>query len=168
MKYIKGNLIRLALEGYFDVIGHGCNCFCAQKSGIASGINATFGTGNSNIYKLESAERRGDVSKLGEIEGHSFSLPHNLSMLENNIAPVTDRKEVVVVNCYTQYSMGTNRRHLDYDSLISCMDKINSRYRGMAVGLPKIGCGLAGGDWAIASKIIENSLVDVDVTIVEL
>ena len=35
-KEIEGNLISLALAGNFDVIAHGCNCFCTMQSGIAT------------------------------------------------------------------------------------------------------------------------------------
>jgi O-acetyl-ADP-ribose deacetylase (regulator of RNase III) len=40
MKYeeINGDLIELALQDKFNVIAHGCNCFCTQKSGIAKQI----------------------------------------------------------------------------------------------------------------------------------
>ena len=37
MKIIKGNLISLALAGEFEVIIHGCNCFCTMGAGIAGG-----------------------------------------------------------------------------------------------------------------------------------
>ena len=36
MKIISGNLITLALEGHFDVIVHGCNCFGVMGAGIAA------------------------------------------------------------------------------------------------------------------------------------
>lgn len=33
MKIIKGDLIKLALDGKFDVIIHGCNCFAQWEQG---------------------------------------------------------------------------------------------------------------------------------------
>jgi O-acetyl-ADP-ribose deacetylase (regulator of RNase III) len=30
MKVIKGDLIQLAKDGKFDLIVHGCNCFCTM------------------------------------------------------------------------------------------------------------------------------------------
>ena len=35
IKYIKGDLIKLAQKGKFDIIAHGCNCFCTMGAGIA-------------------------------------------------------------------------------------------------------------------------------------
>ena len=42
MKVIEGDLIQLALTGEFDVIIHGCNCFCAMVAGIAQSIRSVF------------------------------------------------------------------------------------------------------------------------------
>jgi len=33
MKTIQGNLIHLAQDGEFDLIVHGCNCFCTMGAG---------------------------------------------------------------------------------------------------------------------------------------
>jgi O-acetyl-ADP-ribose deacetylase (regulator of RNase III) len=35
MKEIEGDLIDLAKRGHFDVVTHGCNCFCTMGAGIA-------------------------------------------------------------------------------------------------------------------------------------
>ena len=42
MKIITGDLISLALAGEFDVIVHGCNCFCVMGAGIAKQMFKTF------------------------------------------------------------------------------------------------------------------------------
>lgn len=68
--------------------------------------------------------------------------------------------EFAVINAYTQYDYGTDKINLDYDALRLCLRKINMLCDGLDIGLPKIGCGLAGGDWNIVSKIIEEELQD--------
>ena len=35
MKVVKGNIFDLAEQGEFDVVVHGCNCFCTMGKGIA-------------------------------------------------------------------------------------------------------------------------------------
>ena len=35
INYVDGDLIKLAKQGRFDVIVHGCNCFCQMGAGIA-------------------------------------------------------------------------------------------------------------------------------------
>lgn len=146
---IKGNLIKLAKEGYFDVIAHGCNCMCNMGSGIAVGMNKNFGVGN---YPLEHPNMRGNINKLGQIEFRNF--------------PLTSEKGVYVVNCYSQYFPNKNLRPLDYEALRLCLRKINFTFRGKKIGLPMIGAGLAGGDWNIIKEYISEEFSDCDVTVV--
>lgn len=47
------------------------------------------------------------------------------------------------------------------------MEWIKKRYPGRRMGLPKIGAGLAGGDWPTIVAIIEEELAGEDVTLVE-
>jgi len=68
-----------------------------------------------------------------------------------------------VVNAYTQYNPG---RNLSTAALEAALFKVNKKYKGLRVGLPQIGCGIAGGDWDAVSRIIERILTDVDYTIV--
>ena len=42
MNTIKGDLIDLAIEGKFDLIVHGCNCFNTMGKGIAKSIRQNF------------------------------------------------------------------------------------------------------------------------------
>jgi O-acetyl-ADP-ribose deacetylase (regulator of RNase III) len=42
MKKVKGDLIKLAKEGAFDLIIHGCNCFGTMGAGIARTIKSQF------------------------------------------------------------------------------------------------------------------------------
>jgi O-acetyl-ADP-ribose deacetylase (regulator of RNase III) len=55
----------------------------------------------------------------------------------------------------------------DYDAIRSVFKKIKSNFSGKRIGYPKIGAGLAGGDWDQISKIIDEELIDEDHTLVE-
>jgi O-acetyl-ADP-ribose deacetylase (regulator of RNase III) len=46
------------------------------------------------------------------------------------------------------------------------MKKMNKVFEGKHIGLPKVGAGLAGGDWSIIEKIIIKELKDFKVTVV--
>ena len=75
-----------------------------------------------------------------------------------------------VVNSYTQYGLGkddNNNIPLNYNALALCMIKINHIFKNKRIGLPLIGCGLAGGDWNIVKDIIQKNLIDCDITIVK-
>ena len=54
--------------------------------------------------------------------------------------------------------------------LRKCFQNIYITYnnKNLRIGYPKIGAGLAGGDWTIISKIIDEELKDIDHTLVEL
>jgi O-acetyl-ADP-ribose deacetylase (regulator of RNase III) len=147
---IKGNLIDKALSGEFDVIGHGCNCFCTQKAGIALAMASTFRTDDTDWYPLEGSSYKGIFNKLGRIQYY-----YNRTL------------DLAVVNCYTQYEYGKGLQ-LDYEALTLCMRKINHEFKGNDIGLPWIGCGLAGGDKIKVEQILRQELKDCNVTICEL
>lgn len=151
---VEGNLITLALEGAFDVVVHGCNCFCTMGAGIAPHMAKAFGC---DEYPMEEDEHTGDINKLGCIDFGFHDLP--------------DGKRIYPVNAYTQYGFGSNHpggktAPVDYEAITLCMRKINDYFKGKHVGLPLIGCGLAGGNWDIIQEIIKEELVDCQVTIV--
>lgn len=63
MKEIDGDLIALAREGHFDLIAHGCNCFCTMGARIARGIRAAF----PEAYEADLNTKKGDRAKLRRI-----------------------------------------------------------------------------------------------------
>lgn len=143
MKYIDGDIIKLANQGLFDVIGHGCNCFCTMGAGLAKSIRLEF----PEVDMVDKSTRRGDKKKLG-------TFTH------------VDYGDLIVLNLYTQYSFGGFTPDVDYSAVRQCMAGIKKKYSGKRIGLPMIGAGLAGGDWNRISEIIEDELGDEDVTIV--
>ena len=146
---LNGDLIKLAKEGMFDVITHGCNCFSNMGAGIAVPMKNNFRVAS---YPLEHPFTAGDINKLGQIEGQPFGIGVG--------------KFIEVVNSYTQYVPNAMMKPLDYEALALCMRKINHVYKGKHIGLPKIGAGLAGGDWVRIREIIQRELVECEVTVV--
>jgi O-acetyl-ADP-ribose deacetylase (regulator of RNase III) len=154
-KEVEGDLISMAKLGQFDVISHGCNCFSNMGAGIAPKMNKAFGVG---MYPMEDPNTAGDINKLGCIDFKWFPV--------TSIEPNTPIKKVAVVNSYSQYAANVLMKPLDYEALTLCMRKINHKFKGLHVGLPKIGAGLAGGSWERIKVIIQTELKDCDVTIV--
>lgn len=148
-KEIEGNLINLAKEGKFDIIAHGCNCFCRMKRGIAPQMAAAFGC---DEFPLEAKEQEGHINKLGQIDYKIFKL--------------NEKRSICIVNCYTQYNWSTETKPFDYDAFTLCMRKMNHIFKGDHIGLPQIGSHLAGGNWEIIKEIIKQELKDCKVTIV--
>ena len=168
-KEIHGDLIQLANEFIFDVVTHGCNCHCTMGAGIAPQMAKAFGCDD---FKMEDEEYKGDINKLGTIDYDRLYFS-NRDQKYQRYPDEGDKilHKLWVVNSYTQYNYGTNHaygvaRPLDYEALTLCLRKINKIFKGQRIGLPKIGSGLAGGDWYRIQSIIQQELKDCDVTVV--
>lgn len=148
MKIIKGDLIKLALEGTFDSIVHGCNCFCTMGAGIAKAVKSEF----PEAYEADCLTEKGSIDKLG-------TYSHAITERNGN--------EITVINAYTQHDFKGPGMKADYDAIRSVFKKIKSDFSGKRIGYPKIGAGLAGGDWDQISKIIDEELAGEDHTLVE-
>lgn len=173
LRIVTGNLIGLALQGEFDVIAHGCNCFCAQKSGLAPQMVRAFGTDKYPLElfaykdkygKVIKTKNLGDVNKLGQVEGKVFKIYDLDGNISNNL--------LEVVNVYSQFEPGYNSMYPDrppvnYEALRLAFAKMNRMYKGSRIGLPKIGCELAGGDIEIVKQMMIEEFTDCDVTLVE-
>lgn len=148
MQVIQGDLLQLALDGKFDVIIHGCNCQCQMGKGIALSIKRLF----PEAYKADFATEKGAAHKLGTIStalitraGRSFH----------------------IVNAYTQFDWRGNGLKADYEAIRRAMCLVKAGFSGKRIGYPKIGAGLANGDWNIIAAIITEELAGEDHTLVE-
>ncbi|MER8975807.1 MULTISPECIES: macro domain-containing protein [unclassified Mesorhizobium] len=147
MQTVRGDLLQLALDGTFDVIVHGCNCQC-QMGGIALSIKQRF----PEAYAADCATLKGDPAKLG-----------SLSVAEIK----RDSRIFHVVNGYTQFHWQGKGVKADYQAIRKVMQAVKGRFTGKRIGYPKIGAGLAGGDWEIIGSIIDDELAGEDHTLVE-
>jgi O-acetyl-ADP-ribose deacetylase (regulator of RNase III) len=117
-------------------------------AGIAAKIKDVF----PEAYKADINTTRGDKSKLGTC---------SFAVVDTAEGPLT------VVNAYTQFKPGGTGVIVDYDAVRKCMRWIKVHYAGRRIGLPRIGAGLAGGDWKRIRKVIRRELKGEDVTVVE-
>lgn len=149
MQVVKGDLIKLALQKEFDVIIHGCNCQCAMGAGIAKAIKDTF----PEAYEADLKTEKGSKDKLGTISCAAVN---------------RNEHETTIVNGYTQYHWTGPGVLADYDAIRAVMRHVKDKFSGKKIGYPKIGAGLAGGDWGVIAKIIDQELDGEDHTLVEL
>jgi O-acetyl-ADP-ribose deacetylase (regulator of RNase III) len=148
MNVVTGDLLRLALDGRFDVIVHGCNCQCAMGKGIALSLKQQF----PEAYDADLRTPKGDRAKLGSISTAEIERPP---------------ARFTVVNAYTQFHWRGEGVLADYDAIRSAFREIKQRFAGRRIGYPKIGAGLAKGDWPTIAAIIEEELAGEDHTLVE-
>lgn len=149
MRTVDGDLLQLAASGEFDVIVHGCNCFNTMGAGIAKLIKDRF----PEAYDADLQTEKGSRDKLGTISTATVDC---------------DGHALTIVNAYTQYNF---RRvegvmNADYDAIRESFRVIKTQFGGQRIGYPLIGAGLAGGDWGVISKIIDEELAGEDHTLV--
>ena len=138
MQTRSGDLIALVKAGEFDVIVHGCNCQCAMDAGIAKQIKAEFPAAYAaDRATPKSAEKLGQISTAQiDCNGHALT----------------------VVNAYTQAHWRGSGVLADYDAIRLAMRRIKTQFSGRRIAYPKIGAGLARGDWARIARIIDEEL----------
>lgn len=153
MKTIQGDLIQLAVQGKFNIIVHGCNCFNTMGSGIAKQVKNVFPT----AYEVDQLTIKGGRSKLGT---YTYS-KHKIKALETDLT---------IINAYTQFNyLPRNVVNADYDAIENIFKDLYEEFadEGNHIAYPKIGAGLAGGNWNTISSIIDKQLKDMEHTYVE-
>lgn len=128
------------------VLAHGCNCVGGFGSGIAKLMDMNYPETKKHYYK----KFYGEGWKLGDIQ----------------IVEIPNQK--YVINCATQYKYAPrNVCHADYPAIKETMEKVYHfvKQNNYTVAIPKIGAGLAGGDWTIIEKIINEVFVDYDIVV---
>lgn len=136
---IRGDLIKLALEGKFDVIVHGANCFCIMGAGIAKLIADTF----PYAYVADMHTSVGDSGKLGKFSSASVC-----------IGP----RSIEVCNAYTQYSPGAVDKSKQLKWIGQSFAAISHAFPRATIAYPKIGAGIAKGDWSKIYPVICKAL----------
>lgn len=158
MKTVQGNLLDMFDSGEFDIIMHGCNCFCNMGGGIAAQIAARY----PEAQKRDNNTEPGDTSKLGTVDYVWMS-----KWWVRLFPWLTKRK--FIINAYTQYNPGADG-NLDavqqaFKSLAEGEDAMF--LRGAKIGIPAIGCGIAGLDWANVETVMLAECSHLDITLVE-
>lgn len=157
VNYVKGDLvtmIRNTLSGNKPkfIMAQGCNCQSVQGGGLAGQLREF-----PEIYQADLDYPASPVDRLGNF---SHALLEGIN-------------SVVVMNAYTQYDFGTDKRHADYSAIRQIFKDLNtvlSVYYGqtdLPIYIPRIGAGLAGGDWKIIEKTINDVTPDIQITVVD-
>lgn len=144
IQYKEGDLLIAASEGEVDAIAHCCNCWNTMGSGIAPKIKKKW----PDVYAADCATIKGDRHKLG---GYSKA--------------VVEDGFLTVYNLYGQYGYSKRDqgiRDLNYNAIYDALDVMGEDLvanGARRVGLPLIGCGLAGGKWSVVEAMIKETLM---------
>lgn len=152
MKKIKGNLLELFEDGFFDIIAHGCNCIGVMGAGVAKQIADKY------------------PEALAADEAHEELFEHTFEQLGTFSAATVDNDKRIY-NLYTQPMPGKSFNFSAFRLAIKAMKSDLPAWHEQPqpkIGFPYIGCGLAGFEYPeIIEKVIAEELSEYDVYIVE-
>ena len=130
-------------ESNADVIVHQVNCQGVMGSGVAKQVREKF----PEVFKAYQKRCRDTLTPLG----------HTLFVKSEG---------TVIANLFAQDKFGYDGKcYTDYEALRQCLTELSARCRGKVVAIPYLmACHRGGGDWDKVSKMIQEVLVDCDVT----
>lgn len=138
IRVIDGDLFDTAAP----IICHQVNCQGKMGSGVAKQIREKYPTAYRQYVNI-CADKKGDPSALLGTAQFVYG---------------TDR---IVVNMFAQNKYGYDKAlYTSYMAFTACLQNIARQVApGETIAMPyKIACGLAGGDWNVVYKLIENVL----------
>ena len=135
---------------YFDIVKdssvqkhilvHGCNCVGRYNSGLAKQIRSTYPqTYESYLEYVKNNDRR---------------------YLLGSINPVFVGESGIIVNAFTQRYYGRDKDivYVDYRAIGKVFHSVAKMFPECAIIYPKIGAGLANGEWSEIKPIIDSAL----------
>lgn len=144
IRYIKGDV----LTSPIPMIIHQCNAQDTMGSGVAKAIRDKYPKAYEDYIKY--FELIPKAKRMGMIQ-------------ITRVSP-----ERAICNLIGQYHyLPRGVRHTSYDALTSGFEELKKQFAG-DIAMPKIGCGLGGGDWQVVEAIINSIFNDRDVYIYEL
>lgn len=131
MEIVTGDLV----TGNYDIFCHQVNCKRVMGAGVAKQIRSRY----PEVYKAYMQK----IPVLG------------------NILPVQCKDGRICINMYAQNGYGRDMRYTDYQAFQKCLDSLvnflATQRQDAIVAFPyNIGCGLAGGDWKIIQKFLND------------
>lgn len=142
IEYKQGDLLSVN----YGIIAHGVNCQGVMGSGIAKSIRNRY----SNVY--------GKYLNLVQDNNRN----HKSSNLLGTVQPVEIHFDLVVLNMFTQdFYGGQGHRFVNYEAVARCFEAANKVIANLdcefkTLNIPKIGAGLANGDWNVIEAIIKS------------
>lgn len=140
-KYIKGDVTKTELK----YIAHGVNASNAMGSGVAKSIYEAFPEVKEKYHAYASQYAYSNYAKrqlLGEIQS-------------------VKSRDKIIYNLFTQLNYGYDgKRYVNYKAIVDCFKSLTEALEGEIIAIPKLGSGLAGGDWELIKELIDDTVED--------
>lgn len=151
-RYIQGDITETELK----YIAHGVNCQNKMGSGVAKALYTKFPEVKEDYHKYLN-----EIGYKHEVLGKVLFIKSPRSQNNNFFEVIPNEKHIY--NLFTQVNYGYDgKKYVNYAAIVQCFDKlkmIKHRFDG-PIAIPKIGCGLAGGDWNIVEQLINDTVGD--------
>lgn len=152
IKYIKGDATEpIVIGDKYSVICHCCNALGAWGKGFVVPLGKKYPIAREKYLEFIKASKPED--RLGSV----------------SFARATDN--IIVANIIGQFYTypKDGKIPLDYEALEKGFKFIINIFKmhkmPLTVHMPKIGCGLAGGDWNVVEKIIKNTFIKEEIEV---
>jgi len=152
INYKKGNLMHFTE----DAFGHGCNCMKRMGKGVAKFVKEQY-------PELYMADQNSPVTENERLGSFTTCKLRNGKIGYNIYSQFDYRKQ------YGDKDININYKALEDGIELVLQDVKEKGLKSLA--LPKIGAGLAGGDWKIIENIINKlseKYADIPISIYEL
>lgn len=152
IKYIKGDATEpIVISDKYSVICHCCNALGAWGKGFVVPLGKKYPIAKEKYLKFIKMTK--EENRLGSV----------------SFAKVTDN--IIVANIIGQYNIypKDGKIPLDYEALEKGFKNVIEMFKTnnipLTIHMPKIGCGLAGGDWNVVEKIIKNTFINENIEV---
>lgn len=143
-----GDALELLTRPEYNYLAQGCNCFCTMGAGFAKAVATEY----PKVLEVDRETTSGDKKKLG-----TFT--------------VAEEKGKTIFNLYTQFDYGKDKQQLDMKALESCFQRLNDymvekKINHHTLLIPRIGAGLAGGNWHDIVRCIDAATPNLTIIVV--
>ena len=152
IKYIKGDATEpIVIGDKYSVICHCCNALGAWGKGFVVPLGKKYPIAREKYLKFIKMTK--EENRLGSV----------------SFAKVTDN--IIVANIIGQFYTypKDGKIPLDYEALEKGFRNVIELFQTnnipLTIHMPKIGCGLAGGDWNVVEKIIKNTFINENIEV---
>lgn len=151
INYSAGCFVSALKNGEVDAAAQQSNAQCSMTSGLAPVLADAFP----------------QIKEADIAFSEHFTPDEKMGRFSNCLIWVCQNKPVTFFNLYGQLDRSSRRVPTDVardyaylERALSAMaDELLDNFSGrLHVGLPLIGCGRAGGDWAVVSRLIETAV----------
>lgn len=137
-------------ETPIKTIAHGVNCQGVMGSGVAKALYEKWPAVREEYLKFHRPNPLAGLEEPKDFLGKNNEVYIMKDIMVGSFGHTFSKKQII--NMHTQLEFGSgDRQYIDYAALMMCFGNLPDIE---ALAVPKIGAGLAGGDWSTIKRIM--------------